>query len=300
MKQLRAVLVCASMAVGAAAGPIGCRGAVASTAVASTAGDEASTEAGTAAAAPTDTVPQVPAPADVESAPASATRGASGLASAKLVSGRGSVHPEDFDIVRLRFVGWTRDGRTFGSTGTTPMATRVRSAFPAGLAEGVKQMVDGEKRRLWIPARLAFDANARRAGFPAGDVVMDVELVQVIVTPRPPPAPRDAAAPPPGVRRTASNVAYRLIEPGPKGARKPVGDSVVTYNYSTWTRDGTLVDSTIPEGEPRSAQIRKLQAIWRDVIATMHVGDRVRFWIQDPALVVDVELLYVYDVTPHA
>ena len=239
----------------------------------------------------------------------------SGLASAVLSPGRGTVHPYDLDLVRLRFVGWTKAGKVFDATGDQPAPTRVHATFPPGLSEGLRLMVAGEKRRLWIPAALGFPQEAQANGLPAGDLVMDVELVEIVPTPLPPPAPADANGPPPGTaHQTGSGISYRLLASGGKTAPRATRDSIVVYNYTTWTSAGTLLDSTIPEGQPQSAPLAQLEPHWRDALSVMKVGDKLRFWFvgkqplarsgapppsgsaSNPLLVVDVELLYVYAV----
>jgi len=45
----------------------------------------------------------------------------------------------------------------------------------AGWTEGVQMMVVGEKRRFWIPARLAY---AGKDG-PQGMLVFDIELIRI-------------------------------------------------------------------------------------------------------------------------
>ena len=46
----------------------------------------------------------------------------------------------------------------------------------AGWTEGVQLMVEGEKRRLWIPERLAYGG---QRGAPQGMLVFDVELIKI-------------------------------------------------------------------------------------------------------------------------
>ena len=46
----------------------------------------------------------------------------------------------------------------------------------AGWTEGVHLMVEGEKRRLWIPERLAYQG---QQGSPQGMLVFDVELIRI-------------------------------------------------------------------------------------------------------------------------
>jgi FKBP-type peptidyl-prolyl cis-trans isomerase len=47
----------------------------------------------------------------------------------------------------------------------------------AGWTEGLQLMVEGEKRRLWIPESLAYQG---RPGRPAGMLVFDVELLNIV------------------------------------------------------------------------------------------------------------------------
>ena len=55
-----------------------------------------------------------------------------------------------------------------------------------GWQEGLKLMVVGEKRRMWIPAELAYGDTPRRPGGPHGMLVFDVELVDIVAAPAKP------------------------------------------------------------------------------------------------------------------
>jgi FKBP-type peptidyl-prolyl cis-trans isomerase len=46
-----------------------------------------------------------------------------------------------------------------------------------GWTEGVQMMVEGEKRRFWIPEHLAYGG---APGQPAGMLVFDVELINIV------------------------------------------------------------------------------------------------------------------------
>lgn len=119
------------------------------------------------------------APIDVAAAPANATRTSSGLASRVLRPGVGTRHPSPTSSVEVHYSGWTTDGRLFDSS-----VQRGQSiSFPlnrviAGWTEGVQLMVEGERRRFWIPAGLAYGENPR-PGAPAGMLVFDVELIHI-------------------------------------------------------------------------------------------------------------------------
>lgn len=116
-------------------------------------------------------------PKDVAAPPKDATTTASGLASKVLKKGTGTVHPTASSTVKVHYSGWTTDGKMFDSS-----ITRGEPAeFPlggviAGWTEGLQLMVQGEKRRFWIPEALAYKG---QPGAPAGMLVFDVELLEV-------------------------------------------------------------------------------------------------------------------------
>jgi peptidylprolyl isomerase len=128
-------------------------------------------------------VPRAPsheAPPDVKAPPRSARRTASGLAHRLVQKGRGDEHPRDDEMVLVHYNAWTTAGRLFESTRTRgePMKIPVSRTMP-GWAEGLKLMVPGEKRRFWIPPVLAHGDPPRKAGFPQGMTVYEIELISI-------------------------------------------------------------------------------------------------------------------------
>lgn len=117
-------------------------------------------------------------PPDVASIPADAERTASGLASRVLRSGTGTRHPTAESVVEVHYSGWTTDGQMFDSSITRgePAQFPLNSVI-AGWTEGLQLMVEGERRRFWIPENLAYQG---RAGAPAGMLVFDVELLRIV------------------------------------------------------------------------------------------------------------------------
>ena len=125
--------------------------------------------------------PKPPAvPEDVAAAPASAEKTASGIASRVLVKGTGAVHPKATDQVKVHYSGWTTDGKLFDSSvmRNESIVFPLNQVIP-GWTEGVQLMVAGEKRRLWIPAKLAY-GETPPPGAPAGTLVFDVELIEIV------------------------------------------------------------------------------------------------------------------------
>lgn len=121
--------------------------------------------------------PQIPAPANVAAAPADATVTATGLASRVLTPGRGTRHPGPNSRVTVHYTGWTTDGASFESTLARgePASFALDEVIP-GWTQGVQMMVEGEKRRFWIPAALAY---ANRPDAPQGMLVFDIELISI-------------------------------------------------------------------------------------------------------------------------
>ncbi len=121
--------------------------------------------------------PPPPVPSDVAAPPADAEFTDSGLATKVLQPGVGDKHPTASSTVTAHYSGWTTDGELFDSS--------VRRGEPvqfplnrviAGWTEGVQLMVAGEKRRFWIPEKLAYQG---QPGAPAGMLVFDVELISI-------------------------------------------------------------------------------------------------------------------------
>jgi FKBP-type peptidyl-prolyl cis-trans isomerase len=124
--------------------------------------------------------PEPPAvPSDVAAIPDNASITASGLASRELVAGSGQRHPKKQDTVTVHYSGWTTDGQLFDSSVMRgePASFGLFQVI-AGWTEGVQLMVEGEKRRFWIPAKLAYGENPQ-GGAPAGMLVFDVELLKI-------------------------------------------------------------------------------------------------------------------------
>ena len=123
-------------------------------------------------------LPQIPPPPDVAAAPADAQRTSDNLASKVLKAGTGTRHPRANSEVTVHYTGWTTDGHMFDSSVARgePSTFRLDGVIE-GWTEGVQMMVEGEKRRFWIPGRLAYDG---APGKPQGTLVFDIELIRIL------------------------------------------------------------------------------------------------------------------------
>jgi peptidylprolyl isomerase len=245
---------------------------------------------------------EIPAPPDVAGPPADAEKTSSGLASKVLSKGTGDKKPAETDLVQVHYTGWTTDGKMFDSSVRRgrPATFPLNQVIP-GWTEGVQLMVVGEKRRFWIPEALAYKG---RPGAPAGMLVFDVELLNIKEGPKPIAAPADVAAPPADAQKTASGLAYKVLQKG-TGDQKPTSESIVQVHYTGWTTDGKMFDSSVVRGQPASFPLNRVIQGWTEGVPLMTVGEKTRFWIPvelayknrpgKPAgmLVFDVELLKI-------
>ena len=240
-------------------------------------------------------------PPDLTAPPNDAAKAASGLISRVLTPGTGAQKPAATDIVTVHYTGWVAsDGRMFDSS----IARGAPSAFPldkvmAGWRECVQLMTVGEKRRCWIPEKLAYNG---QAGRPTGIVVFDVELIDARTSPTIPPP--DVKAPPDDVKKTSTGLAYRVLRPG-TGPRNPSPTSRVTVNYTGWTTDGKMFDSSMLRGKPVTFELNGVIPGWTEGVALMVEGERARFWIPESLaykgeagqprgmLVFDIELIRI-------
>jgi FKBP-type peptidyl-prolyl cis-trans isomerase len=248
-----------------------------------------------AAGAAAQTPETIPAPPDVAAAPADATKTATGLSTRVLKAGTGKDHPTKDDLVNVHYTGWKTDGTMFDSS----VARKAPATFPvkgviAGFGEGLQLMVVGEKRRLWIPEPLAYKGTRE----PRGMLVFDVELLDI---PNRPPA--DVKAAPADAKKTASGLAYKVLQTG-TGGRHPKLSSTVTVHYTGWTTDGKMFDSSVVRGQPATFSVEGVIPGWTEGLQLMFEGEKTRFWIPEKLaykgtsppygmLVFDVELIKI-------
>ncbi|MBT9558454.1 MAG: FKBP-type peptidyl-prolyl cis-trans isomerase [Myxococcales bacterium] len=207
--------------------------------------------------------------------------------------------PTADDTVRVHYTGWTTDGKMFDSSIPRGEPTTFPlNAVIAGWTEGVQLMKVGEKRRFWIPEGLAYQG---RPGAPAGMLVFDVELLDILEKPK---APPDVAQPPADAERTSSGLASKVLKAG-TGQKRPAATDMVQVHYSGWTTDGKMFDSSVARGEPAMFPLNRVIPGWTEGVGLMVEGEKRRLWIPEelaykgrpgaPAgmLVFDVELLKV-------
>jgi len=239
---------------------------------------------------------EVPTPPDLAAPPADAIKSKNGLDSKVLKAGTGDSRPTKEDVVTINYSAWTAEGKLFDSSVVRgrPVTISIKSMLP-GLSEGVALMTVGESRRLWIPEKLAYKG---QKGKPQGALVFDVTLLEI-----PTHAPADVKAPPTDAQRTPSGLAYEVLRQG-TGTHHPTVADTVTVNYTGWTTDGHMFDSSLTRGAPSSFPLDQVIRGWTEGIKLMVEGEKVRFWIPERLayegnrpphgnLVFDVELIKI-------
>jgi len=98
--------------------------------------------------------------------------------------------------------------------------------------------------------------------------------------PEAPPPPRDVAEAPAGAQKSASGLAWRVLEKGPGTAQAHPGPhDKLTITFTGWTPEGEVIDSSIPDGEPRTIGMDDLPRGLAEGLGAMTTGERRRLWI---------------------
>ncbi|NVB81090.1 MAG: peptidylprolyl isomerase [Kofleriaceae bacterium] len=245
-------------------------------------------------------------PADVAGPPADAiTTKKQGVKYEVVRAGTGKDKVRSFDKVSFNYTAWTADGKMIETTEMVkkhPVEATPPFRQSAALEDVLTQMTAGERVRFWVDAHQMQSTMTKTE---TGPLCYEVEVLQIDKAPvAPPPAPNDVAKPPGDAKKTDKGVFYKVLKAG-KGGAKPSATDTVRVNYTGWTTDGRMFDSSVISGEPAEFSLSGVIAGWTDGIAQMSVGDTFRFWIPDTLaykgqptrpqgmLVFDVELIEV-------
>jgi peptidylprolyl isomerase len=136
-------------------------------------------------------------------------------------------------------------------------------------------MVEGDRRRIWVPSALAYGKRESFVNAPRGDMTFEVELVRIIPVP---PAPPDVKAPPQGAKTTKSGLTYVVLQKG-TGKTHPEDGTRVEAVYAGWTPDGTLFQTSVAGGDEVHIRVNRLPPGWREAMKMMVEGDKWRLWL---------------------
>lgn len=221
----------------------------------------------------------IEAPENVQAAPEEATHTASGLAYITLTPGTGEARPSEVSKVEVHYTGWMTNGEMFDSSVARgrPITFPLNGVIP-GWTEGVQTMVEGEKKRFWIPGELAYGDKPTRPGMPYGTLVFDVELLSFTTPPPPPEVPADVEAPPADAITTSSGLAFKILREG-SGDQHPTASSSVEVHYTGWMTNGEMFDSSVVRDETITFPLNGVIQGWTEGVQTMVEGEKKRFWI---------------------
>lgn len=208
-------------------------------------------------------------PKDLSKAPSGAVKTASGLAYENIKDGEGKDNPVQQSTVSMHITGWDSKGNMMLND---PLTFPLKDAPIKGWVEGVKLMVKGDKKRFWIPESLGKKFNP---ALPAGMMVFELELLDFK---SPIPAPSDVAEVPADAVKTATGLASKVITKG-SGTTHPTATNTVTVDYTGWTTNGEMFDSSVTRGQPASFPLGGVIKGWTEGVQLMVVGEKRRFWI---------------------
>jgi len=92
------------------------------------------------------------------------------------------------------------------------------------------------------------------------------------------PAPDDVAAAPADAQRTASGLAYKVLQAG-GGTEHPAASDTVEVHYTGWMIDGKMFDSSVQRGQTAKFPLNMVIPGWTEGVQLMVVGEKARFWI---------------------
>jgi peptidylprolyl isomerase len=94
------------------------------------------------------------------------------------------------------------------------------------------------------------------------------------------PPPPDVAAPPVDARKTPSGLVTKVLQPG-TSADHPTKDDVVTVNYTGWTTDGKMFDSSSSRGKPDTFAVNRIIPGFAEALQLMVPGEKRRVWVPE-------------------
>jgi peptidylprolyl isomerase len=94
------------------------------------------------------------------------------------------------------------------------------------------------------------------------------------------PPPPDVAGPPADATKTPSGLATKVLTPG-TGTDHPTKDDLVTVDYTGWTTDGKMFDSSISRGKPSTFGVSRVIPGFSEGVQLMVPGEKRRLWIPE-------------------
>jgi peptidylprolyl isomerase len=104
--------------------------------------------------------------------------------------------------------------------------------------------------------------------------------IQMLQSTRPaaPSAPADVAEAPASATKTDSGLSWKQLSK-PRDSAHPGAHDKVRVVFTAWTPQGELIDSSIPDGEPRTFVVDDLIKGLSEALRQMGKGEKRRLWI---------------------
>ncbi|HVZ74884.1 MAG TPA: FKBP-type peptidyl-prolyl cis-trans isomerase [Polyangia bacterium] len=132
------------------------------------------------------------------------------------------------------------------------------------------------------PPRLLLVSTLGLLTIPTVDSTVAAQTIEPLGGSRlaPPRAPVEGADAPAEATKTPSGLAWKLLMKPQKGAATHPGPhDRVTIDFTGWTADGEVIDSSVPDGEPRTYSMDNLLPGLAEGVALMAKGEHRRMWI---------------------
>ncbi len=200
----------------------------------------------------------------------------SGVKYEDLAEGRGEPVKAG-DNLLIHYTGWlAQGGKEFDSSvGKSPFEFRLGAGrVIKGWDEGVAGMKPGGKRKLFIPAAMAYGEEARGDKIPANsDLMFEVHLVGTV-------AGFDGEAESAKWKKTASGLRYDDVKQG-DGPPAKAGDRVFVHYTGRLAQGGMQFDSSVGRGRPFDFVLGLGKVIkgWDEGVAGMKPGGKRKLFI---------------------
>ena len=109
-------------------------------------------------------------------------------------------------------------------------------------------------------------------------LILSLATPSVARAQNPIPAPTDVAAPPADATKTASGLATKVLTPS-TNKDHPTKDDLVTVDYTGWTTDGKMFDSSVARGKPSTFGVARVIPGFSEGLQLMVRGEKRRLWI---------------------
>jgi FKBP-type peptidyl-prolyl cis-trans isomerase len=238
------------------------------------AGDAKSASAPTPAAAKQPEAPQYPVDPVFEGKPISTNTLPGGLIVEDFALGTGEEAKPGAEV-SVHYVGTLADGTMFDTSykRQRPFTFTIgEGRVIKGWDQGVPGMKVGGKRRLTVPAELAYGERKKGKIPPNSQLTFTIELVES-VPPLPPPKDATAFTGEP-LRRTELERGLVLEDYADGEGRVAAAGDKVSMHYTGTLDDGTVFDSSVPRKKPLTFVLGTKMVIegWDLGIAGMKVG----------------------------